>query len=242
MLLAPPTLFNLVVWQWINQSYNAIFNVSHGSVLEPQGAAKVDLSSLSFSDRVRSLSAYRDIAISYSAASGISVAMAVGLTTWLRRASLRPMTRRIMQVAVPYTAVTSAGVSNVALMRGGELKDGIAVYSPSGECMGVSRVAAKYALGLTAISRIIIPIPILAIPPPVIGMVGRWAIMQRSPLLKGLSELAVVYACLASGLPAAIALFPQQSQLPSSSLEEHLQHRVDKQGNKVDVFHFNKGL
>jgi len=26
MMLSPPTMFNTIFWQWVNQTYNAVFN------------------------------------------------------------------------------------------------------------------------------------------------------------------------------------------------------------------------
>eukprot|EP00922_Rhytidocystis_sp_ex-Travisia-forbesii_P003941 GHVS01005715.1.p1 GENE.GHVS01005715.1~~GHVS01005715.1.p1 ORF type:complete len:226 (+),score=17.21 GHVS01005715.1:106-783(+) len=148
MVLAAPTLTNVIGLQWLNQTYNAYFNFSQANKdSSKQHEGGIDM----------------DVIKGYSAATVVSVGLAVSSTQWLSRSRrLSDVLRARLHMIVPYFAVASAGVANVGLMRIRELTDGIPVYfnaagensASSGELMGVSKVAAKQALTQTAISRI----------------------------------------------------------------------------------------
>eukprot|EP00922_Rhytidocystis_sp_ex-Travisia-forbesii_P070409 GHVS01105174.1.p1 GENE.GHVS01105174.1~~GHVS01105174.1.p1 ORF type:complete len:373 (-),score=48.43 GHVS01105174.1:390-1508(-) len=214
MLLAPATLPNLIGWQWVNQTYNAYFNFSQAnkdSSKQQQGGVDIDLVK------------------GYSCACLVSVGLAVGSSQWLSRSkSLSDVLRSRLRMIVPYVAVASAGVANVGLMRLRELTDGIPVFfNPAGdnqtpEPLGVSKVAAKQALMQTAISRIVLPIPILALPPPILALCYRLRAVKGSRILKVTAELTVLIAGLWVGLPCAVGIFPQMASLPMSDVEPEL--------------------
>lgn len=80
---------------------------------------------------------------------------------------------------VPFAAVASAGVLNVFLMRGEEIRQGINVFPvlteeekrkvETGELevkpLGKSKKAATLAVGETALSRVLNATPIMVLPP-----------------------------------------------------------------------------
>ena len=122
--------------QWINQSYNAIFNYSHRS--EPSR------------DKSKILQAY-------ALATGTSCGLALGLNKIA--SNIRP------PWLISTVAVMAAGSANVAFTRSNELENGISVYNEKGEVIGTSKAAGKYAVGYTILSRsVLLPIPLMVVP------------------------------------------------------------------------------
>eukprot|EP00918_Siedleckia_nematoides_P102881 GHVU01224666.1.p1 GENE.GHVU01224666.1~~GHVU01224666.1.p1 ORF type:complete len:146 (+),score=22.15 GHVU01224666.1:362-799(+) len=139
---------------------------------------------------------------------------------------------------VPYTAVASAGMANVALMRYGELQTGVGVYDLNGgQYLGMSQNAARLAVGQTAISRAVLPIPLLLAPLPFISLIHRIPFIFNSWYLKTLSEICCVSVGVWVGLPIAIAVFPQYAEMNREDMEPHIQAKMTS--NKVT---FNKGV
>eukprot|EP00922_Rhytidocystis_sp_ex-Travisia-forbesii_P003939 GHVS01005712.1.p1 GENE.GHVS01005712.1~~GHVS01005712.1.p1 ORF type:complete len:367 (+),score=66.40 GHVS01005712.1:216-1316(+) len=217
MLLAPPTLGNVIGWQWLNQTYNAYFNFSQANkdITKPQETG-IDM----------------DLLKGYSAATVVSVGLAVSSTQWLSRSrQLSDVLRARLHMIVPYFAVASAGVANVGLMRIRELTDGIPVFfnvagENSAEPLGASKVAAKQALTQTAISRIVLPIPILALPPPILAVCYRLKAVKASRVLKVAAELTVLVAGIWAGLPCAVGIFPQTASLQLKDVEVDIQEKA----------------
>ena len=78
----------------------------------------------------------------------------------------KPSTLSTAQKIVPFVAVAAASSVNTVAMRNAELTSGIEVMSPStGEVLGTSQEAAKEAIGLTVISRVVIAAGCLLSPP-----------------------------------------------------------------------------
>ena len=75
---------------------------------------------------------------------------------------------------VPFVAVATASSLNCLAMRNAELSSGIEVFSEeTGEIYGTSKVAAKEAIGLTVISRVVIAAGCLLAPPLTTTMMER---------------------------------------------------------------------
>lgn len=58
-------------------------------------------------------------------------------------------------------------------MRNSELSEGIDVFDKKNNSVGTSKVAAKKALIETAITRMVLPAPILIIPPVIMTMIEK---------------------------------------------------------------------
>ena len=67
----------------------------------------------------------------------------------------------------------TASTCNVVLMRNSELSEGIDVYDKADKVVGTSKVAAKKALIETAVTRMVLPAPILIIPPVIMTMIEK---------------------------------------------------------------------
>uniref|UniRef100_A0A8C6T8Y8 Sideroflexin 5a n=1 Tax=Neogobius melanostomus TaxID=47308 RepID=A0A8C6T8Y8_9GOBI len=146
LLLPNQTLVSTIFWQWLNQSHNACVNYSNRNASQPNPTSA--------------------FVHGYLGAVTSAVSIAVGLNVLIQRAKgFSPTTRLLVQRFVPFPAVASANVCNVVLMRKSELSEGISVLDKSGNVVGTSKVAAKYALLETALTRIVMPMPILVLPP-----------------------------------------------------------------------------
>jgi tricarboxylate carrier len=178
--------------QWINQSYNAIFNYSHRS--KPS------------KDKAQILKAY-------ALATGTSCGLALGLSRIAK--NIKP------PWLISTVAVMAAGSANVAFTRGNEIRDGVNVYNEKGDVIGTSKIAGKYAVGYTILSRsILLPIPLMVLP----GYMSEC--IRKSFFKSGIGRrqrLVIDIGCIilaqSIALPACIAAFPQTLKVKRSDLE-----------------------
>ncbi|XP_059973532.1 sideroflexin-5 isoform X3 [Mesoplodon densirostris] len=137
----------------------------------------------------------------------------VGLNVLVQKANkFTPATRLLVQRFVPFPAVASANICNVVLMRYGELEEGIDVLDGDGNLVGSSKIAARHALLETALTRVVLPMPILVLPPIVMSMLEKTALLQARPRLLLPVQSLVCLAAFGLALPLAISLFPQMSE------------------------------
>ncbi|XP_009182680.1 sideroflexin-5 isoform X7 [Papio anubis] len=154
LLLPNQTLASTVFWQWLNQSHNACVNYANRNATKPSPVSKF-------------IQGYLGAVIS-------AVSIAVGLNVLVQKANkFTPATRLLIQRFVPFPAVASANICNVVLMRYGELEEGIDVLDSDGNLVGSSKIAARHALLETALTRVVLPMPILVLPPIVMSMLEK---------------------------------------------------------------------
>jgi sideroflexin-5 len=177
-----------VAWQVINQSLNVAINTANSNKSTPLTT--------------------QQLVQSYLLAVSASCSVALGLNAVVPRLKrISPTSRLILTRLVPFAAVASAGALNVFLMRGEEIRRGIDVYaaldSPSSranesekstatidtsdpdskQSLGRSRVAARLAVGETALSRVLNATPIMVIPPLLLVRLQRAAWLAQRPRL-----------------------------------------------------------
>lgn len=150
MLTPNMTTRGVLGWQIANQTLNVLINTSNANKSSPLSNSQ--------------------LATSFLLAVSASCGVAVGLGRVVQKVSFKPNAKMILGRLVPFAAVATAGVMNVCLMRGGEIKKGIDVYPTSDdgekkESLGKSRRAAMFAVGETAVSRVLNATPIMVIPP-----------------------------------------------------------------------------
>nr|XP_011711886.1 sideroflexin-5 isoform X5 [Macaca nemestrina] len=154
LLLPNQTLASTVFWQWLNQSHNACVNYANRNATKPSPVSKF-------------IQGYLGAVIS-------AVSIAVGLNVLVQKANkFTPATRLLIQRFVPFPAVASANICNVVLMRYGELEEGIDVLDSDGNLVGSSKIAARHALLETALTRVVLPMPILVLPPIIMSMLEK---------------------------------------------------------------------
>ncbi|XP_061849705.1 sideroflexin-5 isoform X1 [Colius striatus] len=162
----------------------------------------------------------------------------VGLNVLVQRANkFTPATRLLIQRFVPFPAVASANICNVVLMRHTELEEGIDVLDNNGNIVGSSRIAAKHALLETALTRVVLPMPILVLPPIIMSILEKTSLLRSRPRMIVPVQSLVCLAAFGLALPLAISLFPQMSEIETSQLEPEIAVATT---SKTVVY--NKGL
>jgi hypothetical protein len=133
---------------------------------------------------------------SYFTAVTASCGVALGLNALVPRLkSLSPNAKMVAGRLIPFAAVASAGVLNVFLMRGEEIRQGIDVFPvlteeekdkvESGElevkALGKSKKAATLAVGETAISRVLNATPVMVLPPLILVRLQKTDWLKQRP-------------------------------------------------------------
>ncbi|XP_069779511.1 sideroflexin-5-like isoform X2 [Narcine bancroftii] len=194
LLLPQQTLATTIFWQWLNQSHNACVNYANRNATKPTPVSK--------------------FALGYVGAVVSAVSIAVGLNIFIKKACrFNPATRFLIQRFVPFPAVAAANVSNVVLMRHNELEEGISVLDEDGNTIGSSRIAAQHALLETALTRIVLPVPILVLPPIIMSFLEKTRMLKAHPRLTLPLHGLVCLAAFGFALPIAISIFPQISEI-----------------------------
>ncbi|ESO85043.1 hypothetical protein LOTGIDRAFT_130996 [Lottia gigantea] len=218
LLLPNPSITSVIFWQWLNQSHNACVNYSNRNASKPTPINR--------------------FIMGYLGAVTSAVGIALGLKNLIKKANrFSPATKLLIQRFVPFPAVASASVCNVVLMRNNELSEGIDVTDKDGKVVGTSLIAAKKALIETAITRLVLPAPILILPPIIMSYIERTKFLKRYPKIHLPVNAFVCTAAFALALPVAIALFPQYSQISTKNLEKEFLNLTNE-----DVLYYNKGL
>ncbi|XP_030627081.1 sideroflexin-5a isoform X2 [Chanos chanos] len=218
LLLPNQTLASTIFWQWLNQSHNACVNYCNRNATKPTPVST--------------------FVQGYMGAVSSAVTIAVGLNILIQRAErFSPATRVLIQRFVPFPAVATANVCNVLLMRHSELAEGISVLDDSGNVVGTSRLAARHALLETAVTRVVLPMPILVLPPMVMALLERLPVFPKRRHLVLPVHSLVCLSAFSLALPLAISLFPQNSQIAVSRLEPEI-----AAATKCPVVTYNKGL
>ena len=123
-----------------------------------------------------------------------------------------------------YVARAFGNIANITLMRYKELSEGVKVENKDGsKVYGISYLAGKQAVGLTALTRIVLPFPIMFMP--VVGnyLLLKMNLMPKNLKLKMLSECILCGAGLTLALPLAIAIFEQRAVIDNINIDSHLQ-------------------
>ncbi|ODQ67183.1 tricarboxylate carrier [Nadsonia fulvescens var. elongata DSM 6958] len=212
-------------WQIANQSLNVAVNTANANKSTPLTT--------------------QQLITNYTLAVSASCSVALGLNALVPRLkSITPSTRVILGRLVPFAAVVSAGVVNVGLMRSEEIKRGISVFdAETGEELGTSKSAAKYAVGETALSRVFNATPIMAVPPLILVKLQQMNFLKN----KGNFRLSMVNLGLITftsfiALPFALAAFPQRRTIEVTKLEESFLGLKNKAGHEVSKVEFNRGM
>ncbi|PIK52395.1 putative sideroflexin-5-like [Apostichopus japonicus] len=145
--------------------------------------------------------------------------IAVGLNVMINKSSALGPTGQLVKRFVPFPAVALANICNVTLMRYTELWEGIEVTDSKGNVLGTSKVAAKSALVETAMTRVVLPAPVLLLPPIIMTFIeNRTKFLKKFPRMHFPLQVIVCTASFAFALPLAISLFPQTAQTKFNSL------------------------
>jgi len=224
LVMPNPSTATTIFWQWINQSYNIALNHANRNATNAMSTEQ--------------------IATSYATAVIISCSVALGMrkvADKVSSGSLKTLASAF-RLFTPFTAVALAGVANVCIMRGNEMVDGIQIKDEEGNVLGKSAVAGRRAVAQVCLSRVLTSVPVLLIPPYAMILLDRLHYFNIRPKLKTLINLALIGGTLLTSLPAATALFPQQSEISVSKLEPQFQNLKTKLGKPIQNVYYNKGL
>ncbi|KAI9469969.1 MAG: Tricarboxylate/iron carrier [Benjaminiella poitrasii] len=222
MLLPNPSIKSIIFWQWANQSVNVAFNSANANKSTPMSLKETE--------------------IAYVSAVLTSCTIAVGLNQAVPKLNLSPSLKSICMKLVPFTAVAAAGTANVFLMRGKEIREGIDVFTETGERVGKSKQAGLAAVSQVAISRILTNAPVLIIPPLLLARLEKTQFIRNRPRWIMPLNFGLITLSLMTALPAAIAVFPQLGELKTETMEKEFRGLKDTDGNPIDKLYFNKGL
>lgn len=210
-------------WQWANQSLNVAVNSANANKSHPMST--------------------QQLITNYGVAVTASCGVAVGLNKLVPRLkNLKPNTKMILGRLVPFAAVVSAGIVNVFLMRGNEIRKGISVFDENGDEVGKSKKAAVIAVGETALSRVINATPVMVVPPLVLVRLQKTVLKGKSLGVQTLASLGVIAVTAFTALPFALALFPQRQGIHLHKLEPELREKKDKNDKPINLVYFNRGM
>ena len=103
-------------------------------------------------------------------------------------------------------------------------------------------VAGKRAIYETAISRFVLPAPVMFVPTILNFCMTKLRLMPKHQILRNTLELSFCTLSLLVGLPLSVALFKQQSVIKKEDLEPAFHNVKDKDGAIINEFYFNRGL
>ncbi|CDK27912.1 unnamed protein product [Kuraishia capsulata CBS 1993] len=210
-------------WQIANQSLNVAVNTANANKSHPMTT--------------------QQLVTNYLMAVTASCSVALGLNALVPKLkSVSPNTKLILGRLVPFAAVVSAGVVNVFLMRGEEIRKGISVFDKDGNDLGVSKKAALQAVGETAASRVINATPVMVIPPLLLVRLQKTVLKGKGMGVQTFANLGVIFGTALAVLPFALAVFPQRRVVSVSSLEEKFHSLKDKEGKLITTVEFNRGI
>jgi hypothetical protein len=208
---------------------------------------------------------------SYFTAVTASCGVALGLNALVPRLkSLSPNAKMVAGRLVPFAAVASAGVLNVFLMRGEEIRQGIDVFPvlteeekgkvETGELevkpLGKSKKAATLAVGETAVSRVLNATPIMVLPPLILVRLQKTEWLKQRPRMVtpvNLGESSKqIWRCTASanaqaGLILTTSIFALPLALAAFPQRQAvdaktLEAEFHDRGGKDGMVEFNRGI
>lgn len=211
-------------WQITNQSLNVAVNTANANKSHPL--------------------TIKQLVTSYLSAVAGSCSVALGLNALVPRLeNISPHTRTVLSRLVPFAAVVTAGLVNIGLMRSEEIRKGISVFDPvTNKDLGNSRTAAKYAVGETALSRVINATPIMVLPPLILYRLQKGFLKGKSNLAVTAVNLGLITITSFAVLPFALAVFPQKRSLDVTQLESKFADLKDEGGNPIERVWFNRGI
>lgn len=224
-LFAAPTMFNTILWQVINQTYNAILNFGNANKSSPASA----------SDIMKSYA----MAVVASCSAGAAIRYASkDLTAKAHGGRLI-----VLNAIVSTIACAGGGFANNWFIRQPEVKTGIAIVDPASEkVVGVSKNCAKSAVWQTALSRLLMPLT-LGLPGFAIYALEKKHLVPKNATLLLILQLTLISMQLTLSVPLSMAAFPQVRLMDADQLEPEFQNlKSEATGEVIKQFRYNKGL
>ena len=216
----------ILFWSFMNQSHNALVN---------------------YSNRNASSSCTMETLVqSYVVAVGSALAVAFGLATFIKKRYDPTRARQLMRfVAFPSAVVASS--LNCYIVRSPEIKDGVSLHDENGNNVlpegERSKIAAAAGVQSTTLSRAVLQAPVYFLPPFLMANLPPLKmLLAKSPHLSVPIATYLVLVSFGLGLPATVAIFPQNAEVAAGEVEERFQSLKDGNGKIYEKFYYNKGL
>jgi hypothetical protein len=124
-----------------------------------------------------------DLATGYLAACAVSIGIAMGsryvFANFLRKQ--KGQKQILANAVIGYFSSAIAGVANLACMRKSEMKNGVVLTDKEGStCYGKSAIAGKKAIYETALSRFVLPFPVLFFPTILNYLISKMRLMPKN--------------------------------------------------------------
>ncbi|CAH0697110.1 unnamed protein product [Spodoptera exigua] len=206
----------IIFWQWFNQTFNAVVNYTNRS-----GDAVITT---------------KQLMASYCAACGGALSTALYLNSKVK--GMNPLYARL----VPFAAVCGANFINIPMMRSNEIMNGTPVFTPDGQRVGESKIAAITGILLVCISRVGMALPGMTLVPVLTQTAIKKKIFHPSSLAIVPFQLSLVCLCVTFATPLCCAFFEQKANISINTIEANLKDKALKLSPKTDTVYFNKGL
>jgi len=227
-MVASSSTLPILFWSWINQTQNALVNYYNRNASSPM--------------------TNETLMISYTAAVGSALIVALGLSTLVQK-KFPPKKAKQMMKFVAFPSAVVASSLNCYVVRSPEIETGIPLMDCDGtillnETNETSCIAAKCGVESTTISRAILQAPVYFVPSMLMSSLPPLRnLIEKSPKTRVPITTFMVLTSFGLGLPATVAIFPQISSISSKDVETKYQHLINPKTNKpYDVFYYNKGL
>jgi len=252
--LSATSPYSILFWQWLNQTHNAFVNYHNGNKTQPidfnttvqgyigavTGACGISLGLKTLIDKS-----------AYDATRKLKLQRFIALPAIMSAAAINVILMRRNELSTGINVYYKNENNNNNGVGGINVEEQQQQQSGSNEIVvGSSQFAAKKALKEMVISRMALALPVFLLPP--IGLSVVDVISTKSSLVKGLMNKSkhtslvlntlFVLIGFGVGLPATIALFPQNGSIPVTDLEERFQHLRDENGRPIRTLQYNKGL
>lgn len=220
----PPTTFNQIFFQSLNQSYNFGNNVCNASAANQKTT--------------------QETLISYFAAITSAIVGSAGLRHFLLKKNFQGPVGKGLLLFTPYIGLIFASSVNLFFSRSKEVLEGIPINHPAtNEQMPSlkSKVAAWDAFFDSWLIRVTIPIPLFVVP----MVASRWAAKNtqfyKKTVPKLLFDASVVGATIWTALVFVISGFSTVGSKKLKHFEPHIKQALKDYPEDTDI-KFNKGL
>jgi len=172
-LLSAPTTFNIVLWQWINQTYYVGVNYANRNA-----ASK-------FTNK--------DLVLSYCGAVIASIGVGLAVKKFIEpfKSSFTGSKAFFFMFTISFIANSAANGTNLLIIRSKEFREGIPVSTKEGEEVGISHKAGRSAVLQTALTRCIMPVLPLGIPTFSFFVLDKLRMIPKNNFLKVMQQIVV---------------------------------------------------
>ena len=218
MICTAPTMRNTIMWNWINQTYNAGMNFGNKNNTSPYTNT--------------------DLMKGYVAAVTSALSVASGMRYLSSGLAKGAKGSRLLMIngMIGCIASACAGYCNAFFMRQCEMQKGIKCYKDEHLTheLGFSLKCAESAVYQTCFTRSCLSFMCIGTPTLILLAVKKMGASPKSALGKNALEVLAVAIGLQYGLPVSVSIFPHISDLPGKDIEPEY-HQYEK-------VYFSKGL